>query len=422
MSFRIDQNGASTTTGSTTATGSDMGEVGSSTPSTKTAADGGDGDDGHRVKGQKTMGKGTTTSQERVANSIAPGFRATSKTSLVTPAERKAMCEDLVRRGFALAHKLDEAGHHEAAGLLRNAILDMQKHQGLELLIASMFHPSAANELACAGDDGKQLILRSLTASCGDDHGTAGGTHDDGFTNYLVLAAVISAGEHADINLSLSNQMITERYGYHRTDEMKLIADHVTHLESGRFKLDIGPRLGGGFYGHGFGVDIQDNYHSIPIINGRRVHNLPGDRQLQYDYPDKSYMAVIVGGLVTGSYEVMRGLRLEGGVSGELAIGKMALSSARAFVGVVLDTKHLKIEAGDAVNSVSTRNEALTMNGGYNVKGGPFFTPFVMAHAKFGSVSLDVGVRGNQGGSGQTIVDTGVTINFGNGKRTPRSR
>jgi hypothetical protein len=187
---------------------------------------------------------------------------------------------------------------------------------------------------------------------------------DDGFTAALRIMADLPDGDRGLLRLGVTDQLITERGGLDRVDDLRVYAGWQRFLgPSPAQGLTVGWALGVQVVGN-LGGSIGQDWAHHNLFSGRHLH-ARGARQLQNRYPRDYDVLADVGGLVKHVQPIGGPWSLREGVEGTLGFGTGYFGELHPFVAIAFATPHLEVEFRQAAGIYGTNVRPLTMRGGY---------------------------------------------------------
>lgn len=221
-------------------------------------------------------------------------------------------------------------------------------------------------------------------------------TDDNGFTNDLELNGILDLYGH-HLALDSRHRMITERHGPHRTDEVQVLLGDRFEQARGALLLYVTPDAGLALSGNYGGAVLQNSFHTLPFIKGRRI----GDG-LQTSYAG-SRAGLVVGGEAGAVWQVHPMLAFHGALAAELAIGETGrhflLGTAEAIFTLPYWRVRPSVAAGLTTGAYASADTSLAMRGGY-VFNRMVVLPHFRACVQVGPFVAGWDVRLNEGGSG----------------------
>lgn len=233
---------------------------------------------------------------------------------------------------------------------------------------------------------------------------------DNGFTNDFRATA-----GYGPVRVTALHRMITERQPswldeHARVDQME-IAARYTHRFRLRDDLVLSGEASGGVsvLGKLGGVDIQQAWHSGPLVRGRTIGHGLQDR-----YDGSTSVAPLVGAAGRAEFTPLSWIALTGDVDGQVAFGAMASTGLEAGVQVKAPENPLAVRPfiGAAARGTCQAifDPRLSMPGGYVP--GCYVSPAVTTGVSVGPVSASFALRWNVGGAGHGMGETKLAFDF----------
>ena len=187
---------------------------------------------------------------------------------------------------------------------------------------------------------------------------------DNGFVANLRIGVDLPDRDQGLLRLGLSQQLITERGGFHRVDEGRLYATWLRFQGSSPFRgRTLGWTLGVDVIGNLGGSIMQDWAHQT-LFEGRHLSG-HGANQLQYQYPSGYEVLALVGGQASWSYSITGPWFAKGGAEAVVGAGTGLFGELHPFVAIGFATEFVEFELRQAAGVYGTNIGALTLHGGY---------------------------------------------------------
>jgi len=235
---------------------------------------------------------------------------------------------------------------------------------------------------------------------------------DDGFTNDFELDFGLHVGKEY-FTLEAVHRMLTERGGLERWDEAGAVLSWRHHFDFQGFMLVVRPHLGLAVGGNLGGMRIQEWFHSLPMISGRK----PGSG-LQDIYNGGTLYGFTAGGELSIEAALSKIFKIRGGFDCQGAPLATGMSWVTLFTGAHAEFKYsiirpyAEVMLGESIYATNDMN--LTMPGGYRT-GTPQFMADVIVGLGIKDWSLGWNFRYNDGGNGQAIA--AIFVEYGGWSR-----
>jgi hypothetical protein len=188
---------------------------------------------------------------------------------------------------------------------------------------------------------------------------------DNGFVASLRIGVDLPNGNEGRLlRLGLSQQLITERGGFHRVDEGRVYATWLRFHGSSPFQgRTLGWTLGVDVVGN-VGGSMMQNWAHQTLFEGRHLSGR-GANQLQYQYPRGYQVLGLVGGQASWSYSISGPWFAKGGAEAVVGAGTGLFGELHPFVAIGFATEFVEFELRQGAGIYGTNIGALTIHGGY---------------------------------------------------------
>ena len=267
---------------------------------------------------------------------------------------------------------------------------------------------------------GNDIFLNSVNPYC----------DDSGFTASLV-GGVAAHTKNSKISVDGLYQMITERGGHTRWDQVNCDARYDRRVDKGAARFCFGGGVGLAFGGDAGGADVQNWAHTKSgIMTGQSLYDPDPDKRLQSIYDGKSRFGWTVGAEGAASLDLVKALFGSGkhlpefdtglGAQFQVAPGATGLSYA-----VLSQNNQLVLVLGPFKPTISysfnlqrfgSNDPGLAGPGGYNIKSWSVNHKLGigLAIGRKHGFSIKMNIETNRGGSKQGVGTISVGFNLPN--------